>query len=118
KLSYLSALIDLHREYVQFLMDQKDVAGAFAAAESSRARLLRERLDLPRSKPRNYTIAEYQAAARASDATFLAYWVAPERSYLWVISGTQFAAYPLPPEPEIRRLVERYQNVVERGGDL
>lgn len=115
KLSYLSSLIDVHRHYVDFLMDRGDRAGAFAVAESSRARLLRERLDLPRFKVRNFGIAEYQAAARASGVTFLAYWVGPEGSYLWAISGAQFTAYRLPPEAEIRTLVERYQQAIEAG---
>jgi len=43
-------------------MEHGEEAAAFAVAESSRARLLRERLDLPRSRPRSYTIAEYQVA--------------------------------------------------------
>jgi CHAT domain-containing protein len=116
KLSYLSSLIDVHRQYVDFLMEHGEEAAAFAVAESSRARLLRERLDLPRSRPRSYTIAQYQAAARASGATFLAYWIGPQRSYLWAIAATQFRTYRLPPEAEIRSLVERYQQSVESGG--
>jgi len=114
KLSYLSSLIDLNRKYVDFLMDRGNKAGAFAIAESSRARLLRERLDLARAKVSHYGIAQYQAAARASGATFLSYWIGPERSYLWAISGNRFASYPLPAEPEIRSLVERYQRAIER----
>src|SRR5579864_8124514 len=116
KLSYLSSLIDVHRQYVDFLMERGEQAAAFAVAESSRARLLRERLDRPRSRLPSYTIAEYQAAARASGATFLAYWIGPHRSYLWAIAATQFRTYRLPPEAEIRSLVERYQQSVESGG--
>src|SRR5262249_10513745 len=78
------------------------------------ARLLRERLDLARSKVNNYSIASYQAAARASRATFLSYWIGPRHSYLWAISGDRFASYPLPPQAEIRGLVERYQHAIER----
>jgi CHAT domain-containing protein/Tfp pilus assembly protein PilF len=114
KLSYISKLTDVHRQYVDFLMDRGDKAGAFALAESSRARLLRERLDLARANIHHYGIARYQAAARASGATFLSYWIGPERSYLWTISPNHFASYSLPPEPEIRGLVERYQRAIER----
>lgn len=114
KLSYLSKLTDVHRQYVDFLMDRGDKAGAFAVAESSRARLLRERLDLARSKVHYYSIPQYQAAARVSSATFLSYWIGPERSYLWTISADNFAWYPLPPEREIRGLVEQYQRAIER----
>jgi CHAT domain-containing protein len=116
KIRYLASLIDVHRKYVDFLMGRGDDAGAFAVAESSRARLLRERLELPRAKVLSQSYAIYEAAAQASGATFLAYWIGPERSYLWAISGKAFATYTLPPEPEIRRLVEHYQGAIERGG--
>ena len=116
KLSYLSSLVDLHRQYVNFLMDRGDKAGALAVAESSRARVLRERLNLTRSKARLHSLAEYQEAARKSGATILAYWIGREKSYLWVISARQFESYPLPPERELSDLVERYQSSFEHGG--
>jgi CHAT domain-containing protein len=116
KLSYLSSLIGLHRKYVDFLMDGGEKEMAFAVAESSRARVLRERLNLPGSTTRTHSIAEYQTAARKSGATFLAYWIGPERSYLWLVSAGQFAAYSLPAEREITDLVERHQNSFEHGG--
>jgi CHAT domain-containing protein/Flp pilus assembly protein TadD len=115
KLAYLSSLTDLHRQYVDFLMDQGNHAGAFAVAESSRGRLLRERLNLPRFQPRSHGIADYEAAARKSGTTFLNYWIGAEHSYLWAISGTLFESYRLPAEPEIRRLIEQYQHAVEAG---
>ncbi len=118
KITYLASLTTVHRKYVDFLMARDDQAGAFAVAESSRARLLRERLDVPHPEFRTYHIARYQQAARTSGATFLAYWIGPEHSYLWAISGGRFATYPLPPEAEIRRLVAQYQQAIERGGSL
>jgi tetratricopeptide (TPR) repeat protein len=118
KLSYLSSLIDVHRKYVDFLMEHGDPPEAFVVAESSRARLLRERLNLARSRIQDRRPADFQAAAKASGATFLAYWIGPEHSYLWAISATQFKFYPLPPEPEIRRLVEAFQGAIESGAGL
>lgn len=116
KLSYLSSLVDLHRQYVNFLMNRGDKASALAVAESSRSRVLRERLNLSRSKSRLHTLAEYQEVARNSGATILAYWIGPEKSYLWVISAKQFESYPLPLEHELSDLVERYQTSFEHGG--
>jgi CHAT domain-containing protein/Tfp pilus assembly protein PilF len=118
KLSYLSSLIDVHRKYVDFLMGRGDTVGAFAVAESSRARLLRERLNLARSRIQDRRLTDFQAAAKASGATFLAYWIGPEHSYLWAISGNRFASYRLPPEAEIRRMVEAFQRAIESGGGL
>ncbi len=116
KLSYLASLIDLHQQYVDFLMDCGDAAGAFAVAESSRARLLRERLDLPRARVRSYNTERYEAAAAASGTTFLAYWIGPKKSYLWAISGKHFDSYRLPAVGEIQKLAAQYQGAIERGG--
>src|SRR5262249_21368468 len=80
KLSYLSSLIYIHQKYVDFLLDGRDPVGAFAVAESSRARLLRERLDLSRSKLRAYDVAKYKNAAAANGSTLLTYWIGPKRS--------------------------------------
>jgi CHAT domain-containing protein/Flp pilus assembly protein TadD len=118
KLSYLSSLIDLNRGYVDFLMERKDEARAFAVAESSRARMLRERLDLEGARPRSHSVSEYQAAARASGVTFLSFWIGPKRSYLWAISAAGLTTHRLPAEDEIRSLVDKYQNAVERGDTL
>jgi CHAT domain-containing protein len=109
KLSYLASLIKLNRKYVSFLMAHNDAEGAFQAAEQSRARILRDRLDVAQQAVQSHTIADYRRAAHASGAAYLAYWVAPERSYLWVVTGKAFAPFTLPGEAEIRAAVEPYQ---------
>jgi CHAT domain-containing protein/Tfp pilus assembly protein PilF len=116
KLSYLASLIDHDKKYVEFLMDCGDAAGAFAVAESSRARLLRERLNLPRATVRSYNMERYKAAAAANGTIFLAYWIGPKSSYLWAISRNKFASYTLPPEAEIESLAAQYEGAIERGG--
>ncbi len=116
KLTYLESLIRLNQQYVEFLMERNDVEGAFQVSEMSRARVLRDRLAANRSAPRKYSVADYQKAARDSGSTYIAYWVAPERSFVWVITGTSFQCFPLPGEQRIRDLVERHQRTLERGG--
>ncbi len=118
KLSYLAHLIDLHQQYVEFLAGGGDGEAAFQAAEASRARLLRERLGLEQTSAGGRRMADYQAAARAAGATFLSYWVAPDKSYLWEITGADFVTIPLPGESEIRALVEHYQAGLEKDRTL
>ncbi len=118
KLTYLAYLIDLHRHYVEFLAARGEGEAAFAAAEASRARLLRERLGLAQALPGEGRISDYQAAARAAKVTFLSYWIAPEKSYLWEITGARFRTIPLPGESEIRTLVEHYQAGLEKDRPL
>ncbi|HTX34555.1 MAG TPA: CHAT domain-containing protein [Bryobacteraceae bacterium] len=114
KLSYLAYLIDLHQHYVEFLAARGEWESAFAVAESSRARVLRERLGVAQTPAGHRRIADYQAAARAAKVTFLSYWIAPEKSYLWEITGARFRTIPLPGESEIRALVEHYQAGLEK----
>jgi len=118
KLNYLDRLVELHQQYVEFLAGRGDFEAAFVAAESSRARLLRDRLGLAQIASGARRISDYQAAARAANVTFLSYWMAPEKSYLWAITGARFTTIPLPGEPEIRALVERYQSGLEKDRRL
>ena len=113
KLSRLASLMKLHQQYVQFLMDRNRPSDALAAAESSRARLLRERLNLPRRAAVKGSAAEYQAIARSTGATLLAYWVAPSGSWVWTVTGSGISATRLLDQVELQKLVERYQTSVE-----
>jgi CHAT domain-containing protein len=114
KLSYLAHVINLSQGYVEFLASRGESEAAFAAAEASRARLLRDRLNQQPEAASRRPIAEYEAAARRANATFLAYWIAPEKSYLWKITGTSFDRIPLPGEKDIRELVQNYQAGLEK----
>ena len=118
KLTFVASLISLHQQYVDFLMQRGDERAAFLAAESSRARVLMERLDRNRFAPARDNISQYQSAARKAGVTFLAYWIAPKSSYLWAISGDRFAAFRLPGEDALVPLVERYQRSIENDGPV
>ncbi len=48
----------------------------------------------------------------------LSYWIAPDTSYLWVITGTSFHTVRLPGEAEIQPLVDRYQAGLEKDRSL
>lgn len=113
KLAVLQSLMRVHQDFVRFLMQKNRVAEAVAAAESSRARVLRERMNLPRRPVRRATASEYQAIAQASGSTLLAYWVTPSESWVWAITGTSIRSFPLPDETRLRDLVEKFQGSVE-----
>ena len=106
KFTYLSSLVRFYRSYVDFLAGRGEEARALEVVESSRARILMER-------PRSETAAQLQASARAGGATFLSYWLAPRRSYLWTISPAGIHMFVLPPEKEIRDLASAYRRVIE-----
>jgi len=115
KFSFLSHLIQFYRDYVDFLIDRGDAAGAFHVAESCRARVLEEKLH---QDNRNKAAAESQSLereARATDAILLSYWLAPRRSLLWVIDSAGLHTFQLPPEEEIASRVRRHNDAILRG---
>jgi CHAT domain-containing protein len=113
KLSYLSSLIDFYQRYVDFLVDRGQPDRAAEVAESSRARLLDERLSASRQSPAQSSVAAFQRIAQSSHAVVLSYWLAPERSFLWAITPDSITLHILPPEKQIAPLVESYRTFIE-----
>ena len=116
KLTYFSSLIECYRQYVDFLMARGRTVAALEAAESSRARVLADKLNL-NSVRRNHTAAEFQKLAGIYSSTLLSYWLAPGKSYLWVITPAKISAVSLPPEPEIQAWVESYDGLIQNLRD-
>lgn len=113
KLSFLAAVIGVNEAYVRFLMDHGREEDALVAGESSRARLLRDRLNASRSALTQLSAKAYQDAARKADVTFVVYWVAPRESYVWTIDSSGIHARKLPPENELAQMVEQHRASME-----
>ncbi len=115
KLTYLSSLIRFYQRFVDFLVAQDEPEKALEAAEASRARVLEEKTHSGPARP--VSIAALEQLARASNAVLLSYWLAPDRSFLWVISGGGVKLHVLPPEKQIAPLVEGYRTFIENLRD-
>ena len=111
KLSYLTRLIDFYRVYVDALVDRGQVERALEIADSSRGRVLAERQGVQAAvaaAPGNL-----RRRAAESGSVFLSYWLAPSRSYLWVVTPTRIQLFPLPPAREIEELVRQHQAAID-----
>jgi len=113
KFSFEASAIRLSRMYIDALMSRGRIQEAFEAAESSRAVMLREGLNLPSTAGSTPHLAAYQESAKRTGSAYLAYWIAPQRSYLWVITGDRFHWYPLPGETDLQGRVDRFQRLVQ-----
>lgn len=113
RISYLSSLAQFYRDYVDFLVAQNRDVEALRVAESSRARVLTELLGGGSTSGAVASPADYRTLARASNNILLSYWLAPARSFLWVITRSRIALFKLPPEPEITSLVNAYLGAIE-----
>ncbi|MGA2134300.1 MAG: CHAT domain-containing protein [Bryobacteraceae bacterium] len=110
-------LIELFQHYVAFLLERGQTAQALQVAESSRARVLSEKLERAEALPPDFQIARLQAAARASHTVILSYWLAPNHSAVWVIGPGGLAYRPLPPAKKVNELVGAYTAAVTNGED-
>jgi CHAT domain-containing protein len=113
KITFLSRLIHFYQDYVDALMTQNEPAKALAVADSSRARVLSQRIDrhLDGATPRS--AEDFRAIARRSGSAWLSYWLAPRRSFLWVTTPEEVRVFVLPPAEQIAKLVEEYRGFVE-----
>jgi CHAT domain-containing protein len=115
KITLLSYLIPFYQDYVQVLAEQKDDAAALRVVESSRARVLAERMGRnvqPAMAPSLDAVREF---ARKVNASILTFWLAPEHSYAWLIRPEGVSRFALPPAPQVEALVTGYRKIVEHS---
>ncbi len=117
KLSFLSNLIHFYGGYVDFLFERGDRAAAFRVAQSCRARLLAEKAHPDGAAEPALDLTALQRELRASASTLLSYWLAPTRSFVWVIDGSEINMLQLPAEAEISARVRQYANAIQRGAN-
>lgn len=75
-------LIGFFQDYVEFLIDRGQSQRALEVAESSRARVLNQRLEHRDAVSPNFDLGQLLSAARAAHTVILSYWLAPARSFL------------------------------------
>jgi CHAT domain-containing protein/tetratricopeptide (TPR) repeat protein len=117
KLTYFSSLIKFYQEYVDFLMERGRSREALEVAESSHARVLSERLHLKGDQRGQHTASAFQSLAAFHNSTLLSYWLAPEQSYLWVVTPRTIKSFRLPEVSEIRAMIAGYDAVIQNVRD-
>jgi CHAT domain-containing protein len=118
RLTFFSLQTRLYHDYIRALIARNAMQRALEVADSSRARLLLQRLKVNR-KTEVTSAPDYQGIARRLNSVLLFYLIMPEQSFLWVVTpdGIQ-RPIPLPPAEQIRRWVKQYRDFIEgRVGD-
>ena len=100
-------LIRFYDEWIDLLLERNRTEEALLVAERSRARTLRR--DAAEVLPSLSTLA------RAHGATILSYWIMPQRSLVWVVTGEGLSVIELPPAAAIAREIEAYRNEIIHG---
>jgi CHAT domain-containing protein len=115
RITLLSMLIQFYREYVDTLVEQNDNARALRVVESSRALVLSERLGRELKAGEFISETAFKHAAASTHAAIISFWIAPLRSFAWLITDHSLDRFDLPGGAEIERLVTQYRDTVEHS---
>jgi CHAT domain-containing protein len=110
KLPTMTAARTIYGDYIDFLMAHGRVAAACGVAETARAQTLKEGLGLAASGHDGDRNAE--RCPSPASGVVLAYWLGPERSYLWMLTPSDITTAVLPPESQIATLVAQHRNAL------
>ncbi len=115
KIGFASTVNRIYQDYVDLLVETGREREALEIADSSRLQVFSER-----GQDRSAKLDLRRAAAnlRAAKTTALFYWLAPKRSFLWVIDGkgSRLAAN-LPEAAAIEGWVRQYDQFIQAGRD-
>lgn len=114
KIVFLSRLMNFYRNYADALVSQDRQEDALLLVESSRALILQESLGLKDQAPWENDATLFRQTARRLHAVFLSYWLAPKRSFLWVVTSDEIRCIPLPGAEKIAQRVQAFQDLIER----
>jgi CHAT domain-containing protein/tetratricopeptide (TPR) repeat protein len=110
-------LIGVFQDYVAFLIDTGQTDRALEMAESSRARVLSQKLERAEALPPNLQVQKLLSMARSSHTIILSYWLAPGRSSVWLIGPAGLTHKPLPPSRQLDDLVRKHTDAITGGED-
>jgi len=113
KITFREYQAGVYQEYVGFLSERDQREKALEVAESSRARLMRQKLESGSFVLPRFRAEQAVRLARGTGTVLLSYWLAPERSYVWAVTAKGVSQFVLPGEKEIDALVERHQRAIQ-----
>lgn len=120
KLAFSSWAVDFYTDYINFLVSQGKHEKALQVAESMRARTLEEALGTRKAADSGLlSLTAVHPYLAQQQQVVLAYWLAPEKSFLWMVTPSQIKLFFLPPKQQIEEKVEEYQkDVINLGNPL
>jgi CHAT domain-containing protein len=117
KITFRSYQTSFYQDYVGFLSEQGQKERALEVAESSRARLLMQKLDGRTSVLPAFHTVDAIRLARETGSVLLSYWLAPNRSYVWAVTAKGISQFVLPAESVINALIGQHRRSIENLED-
>ncbi|HEY2845206.1 MAG TPA: CHAT domain-containing protein, partial [Bryobacteraceae bacterium] len=113
RLTYYSSQIQFFKDYVELLVSEGRQDRALQVAEYSRARVLAERLGLQPGTIEQVRPERFRQYAQRSGETIVSFWLAPRRSFAWVIKPGGIQMKELPGESQIGDAIRAYRKAIE-----
>jgi CHAT domain-containing protein/Tfp pilus assembly protein PilF len=113
KLTFHAGAMAFYQKYVDFLMDRGQAEHALEVVESARARVLAQKLGLKQTAWRLTPMSRFREIARQNRAVLLSYWLAPRRSFVWVVRPEGVQSFVLPSQNELKPLAEAYNAALQ-----
>ncbi|HTD56530.1 MAG TPA: tetratricopeptide repeat protein, partial [Silvibacterium sp.] len=109
----------LYRDYADLLIKSGKPDEALQFLDVGRARTLEEGLDpkIGDAHRRRDHAVNPPAVARRLGGAILFYSLGPEKSHLWVVTGSRIQLFTLPAQGDIDARVQRYQKAILRSSD-
>ena len=117
KITFRGYQAEVYQAYVGFLSEQGQKELALQVAESSRARLMAQRVESESFVLPHFRAEQAVRLARETRTILLSYWLAPERSYLWAATAKGVSQFTLPPESQINALIEQHERAIQNLED-
>lgn len=114
QLTFHDHLIRFFESYVDLLVSEGRYDQALEVVEYSRARVMAEKLGIEPHEIRQVRAAAFQAYARRTGDVLLSYWLAPTRSYVWVVNGSGIHMSELPGRERIAEAIAVYRRIIEK----
>lgn len=112
-LTYRDRRNEFFKEYVEYLVFHDDPDRALQVVEFSRARTLAGKLGVKSQAIGSVDLNALQQYARQSGSVLLSYWLAPERSFVWIIKPDRIDMKQLPNSATIEPVVRAYRKMIE-----
>ena len=113
RLTYYNLQIQFFKDYVDLLVSEGHEDKALQVAEYSRSRVLAEKLGLQPGTIQQVRLDSFKTYARKSGQVVLSFWIAPRRSFVWVIKPDEIRMKELPGESQIADLIRIYRHAIE-----
>jgi CHAT domain-containing protein len=113
RLTYYNLQIQFFKDYVDLLVSEGHEKQALQVAEYSRARILSEKLGLQPVTIQQVRLDDFQKYAHRTEHVVLSFWLAPHRSFVWVIKPDGIRMKELPGESQIADSVRTYRHAIE-----